>query len=259
MDYLQLRKESQQLEREIKSLKARIKKLPEGKLVFSHTGKYCKWYQSDGKNKTYIPKKNKQFAEKLAIKKYLSIQLEDMSIRKEIIDNCLQYQSTEKRTADILLQESSDYQKLLSPYFSSKKSELEEWKQASYKKNKTNPEKLVHKSISGNVLRSKSEALIDVMLYTNHIPYHYEEIIQLGNKILAPDFTIKHPKTGDIYYWEHFGMMDDPLYVKKACEKIQCYSLNGIIPSKQLILTYETKEYPLSPQDVKRIIDEFFV
>ena len=74
MDYLQLRKESQQLEREIRSIKAKIKKLPKGKLVFSHTGKYCKWYQSDGKNKTYIPKKNKQLAEELAIKKYLSIQ-----------------------------------------------------------------------------------------------------------------------------------------------------------------------------------------
>lgn len=258
MDYLQLRKESQQLEREIKLIKAKIKKLPKGKLVFSHTGKYCKWYQSDGKNKIYIPKKSKQLAEELALKKYLFIQLEDISSRKEIIDNCLQYQNTEKKTADQLLEESSDYQKLLSPYFESKKSELEEWKQASYKRNKKNPENLVHKSISGNILRSKSEALIDVMLYTSHIPYRYEEVIQLGNKVVAPDFTIKHPKTGEIYYWEHFGMMDDPVYVKKACDKIQCYSLNGIVPSKQLILTYETKAYPLNPQEVKKIIEDYF-
>ena len=97
------------------------------------------------------------------------------------------------------------------------------------------------------------------MLYTNRISYHYEELIQLGNKTIAPDFTIKHPTTGEIFYWEHFGMMDDPAYVKNACDKIRLYSLNGIIPSKQLILTYETKDYPLSPNEVKKIIGDYFL
>lgn len=259
MDYQQLRKESQQLEREIKSIKAQLRNLPKGKIVFSHTGKYCKWYQSDGKNKVYIPKKDRHLAEALALKKYLLLQLEDISSRKEIIDNCLNHQNIEMRTAEKLLAESSEYQKLLSPYFANKSKILEEWKRADYKKNQKHPEHLQHKSISGNVLRSKSEVLIDIMLYTNRISYHYEELIQLGNKTIAPDFTIKHPTTGEIFYWEHFGMMDDPAYVKNACDKIRLYSLNGIIPSKQLILTYETKDYPLSPNEVKKIIEDYFL
>ena len=259
MDYKLLRNESQQLEREIKLLKAQIRKLPKGKLVFSHTGKYCKWYQSDGKNKTYIPKANKQLAEELAIKKYLSIRFEDASSRKAMIDNCLQFQETEMNAAEQLLAESPEYQKLLSTYFENKNKELSEWTKAKYKRNEKAPENLIHKSISGNVLRSKSEALIDVMLFTHHIPYRYEEVIRLGNKSVAPDFTIMHPKTKEIYYWEHFGMMDDPAYVKKACEKIQHYSLNGIIPSKQLIITYETKEYPLNPQEVNKVIEDYFL
>ena len=259
MDYKQLRSESEQLEREIKLLKAEIKKLPKGKLIFSHTGKYCKWYQSHGKNKTYIPKADKQLAEALAIKKYLSIQLENISSRKAIIDNCLRFQNTEMSIAEQLLAESPEYPKLLSTYFEKKNKEVAEWEQADYKRNKKAPENLIHKSISGNILRSKSEALIDVMLYTHHIPYRYEEVIQLGNKSVAPDFTIMHPKTKEIYYWEHFGMMDDPTYAKKACEKIQYYSLNGIVPSKQLIITYETKEYPLNPQEVNKVIEDYFL
>lgn len=259
MDYEQLRKESQQLEREIRLIKAQLNKLPKGKIVFSHTGKYCKWYQSDVKNKVYIPKKDRHLAERLAMKKYLSLRLEDISSRKEIIDNCLNHQIIEMRTAEKLLAESSEYQKLLSPYFANKSKELEEWKQADYKKNQKHPEHLQHKSISGNILRSKSEVLIDIMLYSNKIPYRYEEVIQLGNKTIVPDFIIKHPATGELFYWEHFGMMDNPDYAKNACDKIRLYSLNGIIPSKQLILTYETKDDPLNPNEVKKIIEDYFL
>ena len=68
------------------------------------------------------------------------------------------------------------------------------------------------------MLRSKSEAIIDMILYKNGIPFRYEEKIVLGDVILYPDFVIRHPKTGDFYYWEHFGMMDDEDYINKAKE-----------------------------------------
>ena len=70
------------------------------------------------------------------------------------------------------------------------------------------------------------------------IPYRYEEVIQLVEVTISPDFTIKHPVTGQIYYWEHFGKMDDPIYAKNVCDKIQLYISHGIIPSVQLITTY---------------------
>ena len=59
-------------------------------------------------------------------------------------------------------------------------------------------------------MRSKSEAMIAMSLYVQKIPYRYECELKLGSITLFPDFTIRHPETGEIFYWEHFGMMDKP-------------------------------------------------
>lgn len=103
------------------------------------------------------------------------------------------------------------------------------------------------------------ELLIDNLLYTNKIPFRYECELQLGASIIYPDFTIRHPKTGEVYYWEHFGKMDGINYCKNACAKLQLYALHGIIPSINLITTYETQKNPLSIDMVTEIIERFFV
>ena len=129
----------------------------------------------------------------------------------------------------------------------------------SYQKNQKYPEQLIHKSSSGNIVRSKSETIIDMLLYTNKIPFRYEALLQLGESSIFPDFTIRHPKTGDYYYWEHFGMMDNPAYFKKVTPKLDLYISHGIIPSIQLITTYETKEHPLSVDTISHLIEQYFL
>ena len=79
-------KESLRLDEKIEKIRQQIEKLPEGKLICIQNGKYYQWYQSDGHLKKYIPRKKKKLVEKLAIKKYLSYQLEDYeNERREII------------------------------------------------------------------------------------------------------------------------------------------------------------------------------
>ena len=55
---------SKQLESQMRGIQNKLKKMPEGKLICSHTGPYCKWERSDGHKKTYIPKKDRELAEK---------------------------------------------------------------------------------------------------------------------------------------------------------------------------------------------------
>ena len=86
------------------------------------------------------------------------------------------------------------------------------------------------------------------------IPFRYECALHLGNTTLFPDFTIRHPKTGEFFYWEHFGMIDNATYCQNMTSKLQLYTAHGIIPSIQLITTYETKEHPLSAEMVENII-----
>lgn len=128
-----------------------------------------------------------------------------------------------------------------------------------YERSLQYPEKLIHKSASGNIVRSKSEALIDTLLYINKIPFRYECILQLGTSSIYPDFTIIHPQTKEIYYWEHFGMMNNPDYQIKTISKLQLYFSHGIIPTIQLITTYETKDQPLTYDVVDKIIHDYFL
>lgn len=95
-------------------------------------------------------------------------------------------------------------------------------------------------------------------LFSNKIPFRYECALILGTTAIYPDFTIRHPKTGETYYWEHFGLMDEPSYCKNSCSKLQLYTTHGIIPSIHLITTYETHDNPLDMKTVERIIAEYF-
>ena len=102
------------------------------------------------------------------------------------------------------------------------------------------------------------EKMIASYLYIKKIPFRYECALYLNGVLVFPDFTIRHPKTGEVYYWEHFGLMDQPSYVKRTMEKMQNYTLNGIIPSIHLITTYETKDHPLSTMEVEEIVEKYF-
>ena len=127
-----------------------------------------------------------------------------------------------------------------------------------YEQNPMNPEQLIHKTPLGYCVRSKSEAMIAITLYRNKIPFRYEGALQLGEHTVYPDFTIRHPGNGQIYYREHFGLMDQPQYYKKAFSKMKLYTSHQIIPSIQLLTTYETKDKPLDSGTIERVVNTYF-
>lgn len=256
--YERMLSESHKLEKQINFLDDQLAACPDGKLICSRTENRYKWYQSDGHTKTYIPKKNRTHAEQLAAKKYLTLLKEDFLNEKHAIDSYLKHHKSNVGKAEKLLSEPSEFQNLLRTYFTPLSQELEDWINAPYEKSQKNPEHLKHHSISGHLLRSKSEAIIDMILHINKIPYRYECSLHLGEITLFPDFTIKHPKTGEIFYWEHFGLMDDSNYSKTVCSKLQLYMSHGIIPSINLITTFETQNKPFNPDTAEKIIEEYF-
>lgn len=251
--------ESKRLDEQIKSLESRIKQLPEGKLLCARDGNHYKWYLSNGHQKEYIHKKDRALAEQLAIKKYLSLLAEDLSQEKRSIDFYLKHHNPEISKSTRLLTEPSEYANLLSPFFTPQSKELRNWMHAPYVTNQKFPEQLIHKSSSGHMVRSKSEAMIDTFLHINKIPFRYECALQLGEITLFPDFTIRHPMTGETFYWEHFGLMDNPGYFKNAYSKLELYTSHGIVPSIHLITTYETKNNPLSSEVIEKIVRHYFL
>jgi len=251
--------ESKRLMKQIDAIQTQLQALPEGKLVCTRNGRHSKWYQSDGKHLSYIPKSNRQLAEQLAIKKYLTTLYKELLQEVKAISYYLRHHPTSFGEAQTLLTEQSEYQNLLSNYFKPLSQELFDWMHSPFQSNPYHPEQLTHRSISGNLLRSKSESLIATLLHIHQIPFRYEAALQLDNVTYYPDFTIRHPITGMQYYWEHFGLIDNPVYAKKAFSKMELYSSHGIYPSIQLIATFETKDHPLDISFIEENITHYFL
>lgn len=261
MFYQQLLAESKHLSFEIEQITKELSKYPDGALCCSKNGKYIKWFHSIQKKRLYISQHNQTFLSQMAHKQYLLWMLENLKSQKHAIDSLLNSYPNQDISVDLFLADNPAFSSLFSstrPFTPPSFSEVcTNWLSAPYIPNPMHPENLIHSSISGRKLRSKSEALIDSFLYSTNIPSKYEAPLVLGNVTIYPDFTLFHPVTGRIKYWEHFGLMDDPIYRQKASQKIDLYLSHEIIPNIDLIITTETKSNPLSIAKIQNIITEF--
>ena len=112
----------------------------------------------------------------------------------------------------------------------------------------------------GEIVRSKSEKIIADKLNLLKIPYFYEVPKFLnGIGYIKPDFTILNPFTLKEYYWEHFGLMDNPDYEENALHKIEIFSANGIYLGCGLIISFETKIHPLDTSYISTMINTFLL
>ena len=152
-----------------------------------------------------------------------------------------------------------DFHTLLDTYFIEKRTQMEKWMNAPYEKNPNHPETLLFKAANGVLMRSKSEVLIANMLLELGIPFRYEQALYCGGAVYYPDFTILNPfdmKT--IIIWEHFGRMDDAVYLYNNIGKFEAYCRKGFVYGKNLITTFESKAAPLTEETVALKIDEMF-
>lgn len=69
----------------------------------------------------------------------------------------------------------------------------------------------IHKALTGDMVRSKSEVIIANMLHERGVSFWYEKPLRAPDGTLyLPDFTILHQ--GEEYYWEHLGKMAESAY-----------------------------------------------
>lgn len=253
------KKSVQLLEKRISTINALLRKLPEGKLYCIRDGQKIKWYHYIKKKQIYLSKKKLSLAESLAGKKYLLQLKEDLLHEKRAIEFYLRHHEEKPWKSEQLLTSESEFQKLLLPFFKPSSQEFEDWANSPYSQNQNFPKQLIYKGPNGQWMRSKSEMLIAMTLYKYQIPFRYECALQLGATTIYPDFTIRHPKTGEFYYLEHFGMIDNPTYRQNAIHKLNTYLSHEIYPTINLITTYETQTHPLDLELVESIIQLYFL
>lgn len=129
-----------------------------------------------------------------------------------------------------------------------------EWEREEYETNSYRPDDRIHTTQGGRKVRSKSEALIAGLLETHGIPFRYEARLDLADRYIFPDFTVRRPRDGAIFYWEHFGMTDDPNYADATSAKLEAYRENGLHPWNQLITTYDHANGSFDSQCIDALI-----
>ena len=255
MLYNRAERELNRIIREIRKLEEELKKMPAGALSCARNGTRYKWYLCMGKEIKYIPKREREFAQRLAHKKYLTLRLRRFRNEEKALKSYLKIHNQNTRQKDQDLLEHPEFQKLLEPYVVNTDEQLRRWMNAPVHNNELHPEHLIHNTNVGNVVRSKSESMIETALLKHKIPFRYEETIVLREGLIRPDFVTIHPKTGEIIIWEHVGKMDDEGYVADFMNKFQKYISNKFVPFVNLVFTCETKECPLTTERIEDIIE----
>lgn len=178
----------------------------------------------------------RKMARKAYLKKALGIVERDIEVMERAV-RCFVPVSPE----DILNSIPSAYRDLPAEYFFNKNRTGGDWANSEYEQSNYMPENKVHLTSKGLYVRSKSEAIIAEELYKHKVPFHYEEVLKIGENIVIPDFTIKN-HAGEICYWEHCGLTGDPEYMQRHNEKLRLYEEVGIVPWKNLIVTYDDED-----------------
>ena len=226
------------LESVIRQLEYNLSRYPEGTLVF----------QNDGLNRRVI----RYYRFLKNSKKYLSIKRDQKVINvlsQKYYDNAAisYYRKELNRIEDLLM-----IQEYLINHFDVPEHIISRIRQVEYSAEDKviGFQKLDHGS-SGNrtgqyrvttkegvLVKSKAEQIIADELFESKVPFKYELGLKCVDQTFrSPDFTVMSPSTGKVFYWEHFGMMDRPDYARDMVDKINSYSLTGIIPGDNLILT----------------------
>ena len=117
-------------------------------------------------------------------------------------------------------------------------------------------EKLIHKTLRGELVRSKSEVIIANELFNRGINYEYEQDLELKNgERRSPDFTIEVKEKRMTYYWEHLGMMSDPSYRQRWENKKKLYAENGIVEGYNLLISQDGLDGSFDSSQIAKLID----
>lgn len=131
------------------------------------------------------------------------------------------------------------------------------WGYQKYQRSNKYPEMLVHRTLKGDFVRSKSEVIIANTLHMKGLQYRSEEVTKVGNYYFAPDFKILVPSTGKIKILEHFGMMHDSEYREKAVWKMSTYIENGYRPYEDILFTFEDLNGNIDAKNLELLITNF--
>ena len=122
---------------------------------------------------------------------------------------------------------------------------------------------LIHRTIRGDAVRSKSEVIIANILHQKGIAYEYEKpLIGPDGRPRYPDFTFEDEEMGIVYYWEHLGMVNITSYRQRWERKLAWYRDMGILPLDEgggpngtLLITRDDDRGGIHADEINALLD----
>ena len=266
-----------QLENRLKNLKTtlfQLKKLqssqPQGHLRIAQKGNISQYYLYDNPKDFkghFLSRSQDKLAQELAQKDYNIKAIKEVEKEIAALENYLHKTRSGRVLEELYNRLCPARQKLITPLTLTDEQYAAQWLDITWQGRPFSEDSPQYTSAKGERVRSKSELIIADTLYRRHNPYLYEFPLKLQKTASSssgksattltfyPDILCLNLRTRKTYYWEHFGLMDDPTYAENAAGKLRIYTENNIIPGRELILTMETQDQHLSTQTLENIIE----
>lgn len=114
-------------------------------------------------------------------------------------------------------------------------------------------EHLIHKTLAGHLVRSKSELVIANLLHEEGIEYEYERRLEgRDGSVVHPDFSFVDAG-GDLIVWEHLGMLSREDYRRGWEWKKSWYAENGYTEGVNLFSTADDPRGGLDSTEVRTV------
>jgi len=255
--------------------KKSYEKAPQGRIRISQNGGHPEYYlvtERGSLRGDYLPHSQKTLARQLAQKDYDARLIKLLQKEISALQNYMNQTSNGRAISELYDSLCPARRALITPAILTNEQYAAPWQDVSWTGRPFAPDAPYICTAHGERVRSKSEVIIADTLLRYNIPYRYEFPITLkrinpddirrdfGSSItLYPDFLCLNARTRSEFFWEHFGLMDDPDYSKNAAGKLRLYTENGILPGRNLIITMETQTEPPSIKALEKLIEEFLL
>ena len=251
----------------ISKLNIQLDQLPEGTFHIIRNGRYTKWVSYRNGKRISLRKSDRALASRLAAKTFYRHLIQQAEQELSAIDAYLR--NCGNLNIHEFLDSHEEIRQLISDSIPASlhpadaaplQDRIREWMSAPYPHNPIVYKGTLYKTLKGDLVKSAAEQAIADALFLAGIPYRYECGLSFNNgrSMYYPDFVILHPRTGEIFLWEHFGMSELTYYCKRNADKMYTYFENGYVPGKNLICTAETDTLRLTAAQISKQIEYYF-
>ena len=255
--------------------KKSYEKAPKGRIRISQNGGHPEYYlvtERGSLRGKYLPHSQKTLTRQLAQKDYDARLIKLLQKEISALQNYMKQTSKGRAISELYDSLCPARRSLITPAILTNEQYAARWQDVSWTGRPFASDAPYICTARGERVRSKSEVIIADTLFRYNIPYRYEFPItqkrinsadirrDFGRSVtLYPDFLCLNTRTRTEFYWEHFGLMDDPAYSNNAAGKLRLYTENGILSGRNLIITMETQTEPPSIKALEKLIEEFLL